>query len=182
MPPDDQPHPEGEPKPDLILLAVPVPPGLAEVFGYRYGARLVSFHWEPSGDDVWFDDGRHSGTGGGWGFLAYLRHRHVAPHLEPYNLGGSDMEADHALVIDRQQDLAGIIPVAAARAFLQNQLPPLPHLTPEQTEQAGRALDEAAAQGWREVRVDPDAVLRIMEERRRALEQMLSYLERWPHV
>src|SRR5437016_2755356 len=107
------PHPEGEPKPEIILLDVPVPPSLAGVFGYRGQSRFVSFHWEPSGDDVWFDDGRCSGTGDGRGFLAYLRHRHVASHLEPYNLGGSDTEADHAFVIDTDRDLAGVMPVAA---------------------------------------------------------------------
>lgn len=175
-------HPDGEPKPDLIPLDVPVPPGLARVFGYRERARFVSFHWEPSGDDVFFDDGRRSGTGDGRGFLAYVRHRHVAPHLEPYDLGGCDREADHVFVIDQELDLAGVVPIAAARRFLKSQLPPLPPLTPEQMEAARHAVDEAVAQGWREVRVDPDAVRRIMEERRQALEQMLSYLERWPHV
>ena len=178
----DDPHPEGEPKPDLIPLEVPVPPGLAKVFGYRYGLRFVSFHWEPSGDDVFFDDGRHRGTGDGRGFLSYLRHRHVASHMEPYNLGGSDTDADYALVIDRDQDLAGIISIAAARTFLKSQYPPPPELTAEQVEQTRRAVEETMAQGWREIKVDPDAIRRIIEERRQALEKMLSYLERWPHV
>ena len=134
----EAPHPEGEPKPDLIALEVPVPPGLAAAFGYRYGARFVTFHWEPGGDDVFFDDGRHSGTGDGRSFLAYLRHRHVALHLDPFNFGGSDEEADYVLVLDREQDLASVIPIAAARTFLKSQHSPPPELTPDQLEQARR--------------------------------------------
>jgi hypothetical protein len=171
-------HPEGEPKPDLIPLEVPVPVGLATVFGYRYGSRFVAFHWDPGGDEVFFNDGRLSGTGDGRGFLAYLRHRHVAPHLEPYNLGGSDTEADHAFVIDREHDLAGIIPTAGARVFLKSQYPPPPALTEEECAEARRAVEAVVAQGWREQHVDPIAVLRIMNERRQALEKMLAYLNR----
>ena len=181
MHPEDR-HPEGEPKPELIPLEVPVPPGLATVFGYRAGSRFVGFHWEPSGDDVIFDDGWHLGTGHGWAFIAYRNHRAVSPHLEPYNLGYSDAAAEHVLVIDREHDLAGIIPIAAARTFLKSQYPPPPELTPEELELARRALIEAVAQGWREQKVDSDAVARIMAERRKAIEQMKAYLDRWPHV
>lgn len=181
MCPVDQ-YPEGEPKPDLIPLEIPMPPGLAAVFGYRSNARFVGFHWEPSGDDVIFDDGRLLGTGDGWAFLAYRNHHTVASHLEPYNLGYSDVEAEHVLVLDRANDLPGIIPVAAARTFLKSQHPPPPELTPEQLEQARRAVAEAVAQGWREQKIDPEIVRRIMEERRQELAKMLAYLERWPHV
>src|SRR5260221_514912 len=74
MHPDEQ-HPEGDPKPELIPLEVPVPPGLAAVFGYRADSRFVGFRWEPSGDNVIFDDGQHLGTGHGWAFIAYRNHR-----------------------------------------------------------------------------------------------------------
>jgi hypothetical protein len=178
---EDQ-HPEGDPKPDLLPLEVPVPPGVAATFGYRAGSRFVGFHWEPSGDDVIFDDGRYLGTGDGWAFAAYRNHRTVSPHLEPYNLGYSDVDSEHVLVIDCTNDLAGIIPIADARAFLKSQYPPLPELTPEQMEQARRAVMDVVAHGWREQQVDPNVVRRIMEERRRALAQMISYLDRWPHV
>jgi len=146
---------EGEPNPELIPLDVPVPPGLAHVFGYRGAARFVGFHFEPSGDDVLLDDGRQFGTGDAWSFLVYRRHPAVAPHLEPYNLGYSDMEAAHVLVIDRSHDLAGIIPVAAARPFLKRQHPPPPHLSPQQLDAARRAIERTLVRGWQEQRLDP---------------------------
>ena len=159
-----------------------MPPGLAAIFGYRADSRFVGFHWEPSGDDVIFDDGRYLGTGDGWAFVAYRNHQSVSPHLEAYNLGYSDVDAEHVLVIDRENDLAGIIEVAAARTFLKSQHPPPPQLSPEQLEQARRAVIDAVSQGWREQQVDSETIRRIMDERRRALAQMIAYLDRWPHV
>jgi hypothetical protein len=174
--------PEGEPHPELIPLDVPVPPALTEVFGYRGQARFVGFHWEPSGDDVVFDDGRVFGTGDGWSFAAYRRHAAVAQHLEPYNLGYSDMDAMHALIIDRSHDLAGIIAIAEVRPFLKHQHPPPPDLSPEQLAEARHALEQAITRGWVEHRVDPEIVRQIMDERRQALMRMVSYLDQWPHV
>src|SRR5207244_734575 len=74
------------------LVPLPVPPNLAEAFGYRGEARFVAFRWEPAGDELVYDDGRLSGTGDPWTFLAYRRHAKVTPHLKPYNLGHSDIE------------------------------------------------------------------------------------------
>src|SRR5262249_57278337 len=40
-----------------LRLSVPVPPRLAELIGYRGEARWVAVHWEPCGDESFYDDG-----------------------------------------------------------------------------------------------------------------------------
>ena len=97
---------------ELIPLPIPVPPDLAEAFGYPGDSRFVGVSWQPAGDEVVYHDGRSFGTGDPWAFLVYIRHRVVAPHLEPYNLGSSDCEATHCLIIDRQEHRAAIAVVA----------------------------------------------------------------------
>jgi hypothetical protein len=101
----------------------------------------------------------------------------VAPQLAPYNLGSSDFEAEHCLVLDRQERRAYVAPVKAARAFLQAQHPPEPELSPWEREEMRRDLEEALARGWQEVRVDPQEVSRQMEEQRRAFAAMLAFLD-----
>src|SRR4051794_19243387 len=83
-----------------VRLDVPVPPRLAELIGYRGEARWVAFHWEPSGDESFYDDGQASGTGSAWAYLAYVRHPAVASAVAPYNFGSSDSEATECLVLD----------------------------------------------------------------------------------
>jgi hypothetical protein len=64
-----------------VPVDVPLPPQLAETFGYPGQARYVAFHWTPSGDEVYYDDGRLGGTGASWAFLTYKRHPAVEPLL-----------------------------------------------------------------------------------------------------
>src|SRR5713101_7000640 len=59
---------------DLVSLEIPFPPRLAEAFGYQGLARFVGFHWDPVGDELRYDDGRRSGPGDTWAFLAYRQH------------------------------------------------------------------------------------------------------------
>src|SRR6266404_4826333 len=85
------------------LVDVPLPPQLTETFGYPGQARYVAFYWIPDGDEVVYDDGRMSGTGASWAFLTYRRHRAVEPLLDRWNLGYSDADAEHCLVLDRTE-------------------------------------------------------------------------------
>lgn len=173
----------GEPQPlPGTPLEVPVPPNLAEAFGYRGGARYVGFHWEPAGDELVYDDGRLSGTGDPWAFLAFRRHPAVEPHLEAFNLGYSDLEAEHCLILDRAEEQAAVAPIAAARAFLQAQHPPAPPLAPAEIAAVQQAIEEALRARSREVRIDPEVVRRWMDEQRQAIERMLAYLDQWPDV
>jgi hypothetical protein len=166
-------------EPEVTPLEVPLPPDAARLFGYPGDARLVAFHWEPAGDEVVYDDGRLSGTGESFVFLTYRRHPAVAPHLEPYNLGYSDREAEHRLVIDTEEGRAGVATAADARALIRDQHPPPPELSPYELEEARRFLEEAFSEGWREVRVDPEEVRQGMAAQRRAIAEMVEYLDRF---
>jgi len=170
------PH-QGDPKPDLIALAAPVPPDLARVFGYRGTAQFVGFRWEPGGEDIKFDDGKHSGRGDMDSWLAYLQHPAVYPHLDGYR----DLETAHALVIDRVHHLAGVIPIACVRMFLKQQYPPDSQMKPEQLAQSRHSIERTLVKGCQEQPVE-GAVRRHIRERRIALAKMMSYLDRWPHV
>lgn len=86
----------------LKKLAVQAPPMLVEAVGYPGPARYVSFYWTPCGDEVMYSDGRLSADGHWHAWLLFTRHRAIAPHIAPYNLGSSDEEATHWLLVDRE--------------------------------------------------------------------------------
>lgn len=86
----------------LERLVVPAPPMLAEAIGYPEQARYVAFYWTPCGDEVIYTDGRLSADGHWHAWLLFTRHRTIAPHLQAYNLGSSDEEATHWLLVDRE--------------------------------------------------------------------------------
>jgi hypothetical protein len=108
----------------LTPLNVPVPPMLDAAIGYKGKARFVSFQWTPYGDEADYSDGRVSATGNWQAFLAYIQHPAVSPFLEAYDLGSSDSEGKHALVLDREQFKVFIAPVKEAAKFLREQWPP----------------------------------------------------------
>src|SRR4051794_36633404 len=106
------------------LPMIPIPPQLLEAVGYHGDAALVSVCWTPLGDTVWYDDARSSGTGYAWAYLAWVRHKHVAPYLAPYDLGSSEQESQHRLLLDRQTRTVSVGTVAEVRAVLATQWPP----------------------------------------------------------
>src|SRR2546430_763150 len=84
-----------------VELTIPVPPKLAQLCGYPGEARYVGLAWQPCGDECEYDDGCMSGTGS-WGpYLAYTQHLAVGPALAAYDLGSSDGEPKHLLIIDQ---------------------------------------------------------------------------------
>ena len=165
--------------PPGIPLNLPFPSELAETFGYRGDARFVGFYWSPCGDEVIYTDGRSTGTGQSWTFLTYRRHRTVAPLLAGWNLGYSDQDADHCLILDRERNRISIAPIAEARTFLKSQHPPRPELSPEQAETL-REQVESLIQQWREADVDPAEVQRLMDDQRSRLAQMVAFLNTCP--
>jgi hypothetical protein len=169
----------GEPGNGHITVCATYPPELAEVFGYRGQARFVAFSWTPAGDQVVFDDGRSCGTGQSWSFLTWRRHRSVSPLLAPFNLGYSDHDADHCLVIDRERNRASIAPLGEARAFLHAQHPPAPELTPEQAETVRRHIEEAIKRRWQEA-ASAEAMGQAIAEQRGRLGRMIAWLDMAP--
>jgi hypothetical protein len=100
---------------------VPVPPLLAKAIGYTGRAHYVAFHWTPYGDEAKYFDGRVSGTGNWQAFLAYTQHPAVSPSLKDYDLGKSDTDAKHVLILDQAILEMFIAPVKVAEEFLTRQ-------------------------------------------------------------
>ncbi|MBY0459084.1 MAG: hypothetical protein K2V38_17245 [Gemmataceae bacterium] len=158
---------------------VPLSPDLCLTFGYRGAARYVGFHWSPVGDQLVYLDGVDAGTGQSWAFLEYKRHRAVRPLLAPFDLGSSERDGAHVLLIDRQGHRASVTPAGKARAFLAGQHPPPPVLTPEQEETFRHELDRLLA-AWRERPVDHEALEREMGEQGGRVARMVSWLDMAP--
>jgi hypothetical protein len=158
---------------------IPLPPELTEALGYRGAARFVGFFWSPLGDQLVATDGVNSGTAQSFAFLGYKRHRTVAPLLAPFDLGSSEEDGTHMLLIDRQMNQAAITPVAEARDFLARQHTPAPELTPEQQAAFQKELERLLAE-WRQRPVDHDAVAREMAEQRARVGRMMSWLDMAP--
>ena len=102
---------------------------LAQAIGYSGRAHYVAFHWTPYGDEAVYFDGRVSGTGNRQAFLAYTQHAAVRPSLKDYDLGKSDTDAKHVLILDQAILEMFIAPVKEAEQFLIRQwLPKSPAL------------------------------------------------------
>jgi hypothetical protein len=104
-------------------LDIPVPPMLEQAIGYDGEGRWVAFYWMPGGDEVIYDDGRFSTDGTWQAYLLYVQHATVAPHLAAYNLGNSDQEAEHYLLLDRQERRMYVATIEEAQRVLHDQWP-----------------------------------------------------------
>ncbi len=84
-------------------LDVPIPPArlLERALGYGGEAEWLAIWWEPAGDEARWSDGRRSADAEWPAYLLYTRHPRVAPALWPYDLGSSDGEARHKLLLHR---------------------------------------------------------------------------------
>ena len=142
----------------MTPLAIPVPPAdlLEPAIGWSGGdARWISICWTCCGDCPWIEDGQSSMTGHAWGLLAWWRHLSVAPVVRNLDLGNSEWDGTHRLVLDRQDRRVFVATSEEARAFLHDQWPVEQEieLTPEQ---------------WREV---------VEEVRQRMLDRPLPSIE-----
>ena len=158
---------------------IPMPPDLTLTLGYRGNARFVGFFWSPLGDQLVATDGIHSGTAQSWAYLTFRRHRAVSPLLAPFDLGSSEEDGTHMLLIDRDANRASVAPVADARTFLAEQHPPAPELTAEQQEAFRAELDRLLAE-WRTRPVDHAAVAREMAEQQGRVGRMMAWLDMCP--
>jgi hypothetical protein len=162
---------------DLIPLKAPIPPLLAKVLGYKGNARYVSFNRTPLGDEVEFSDGRESGTGNWQAFLAYIQHPAVSPFHEGFDLGSSESEAKHVLILDRAQQQLYIAPVREAENFLHGRWP---QLSPSRILQEEKIAKIAIALGHRKQShdVDIEEIQQRIEEQHVLIETMLRWLDK----
>jgi hypothetical protein len=115
-----------------IDIPVPPEPILENSVGYwnERGARYLALWWEPAGDEVMVSDGFVTFTGNWAGYLAYVHHPKVFPHLANQPLGSSDEPARVCLVIDLQDRRAFIVPIREAEKSLVEQWQSEPHQVP----------------------------------------------------
>lgn len=112
----------------LTKLPVAAPPVLPEALGYEGEARYIAGYWMPGGDEVVVDDGILSFTGEWPAWLVYIGHPSVNRVLSAYNLGSSDEDAEHWLLIDRTEHKAYIGPADIVKRFLNASLPQRPEV------------------------------------------------------
>ena len=109
----------------IIPLPIPVPPAplLERAVGYQRNTetRFLALWWEPCGDEVMVSDGSISFTGHWPGYLTYVQHPRIYPHLASYNLGSSEYEAEYHLMIDRKERGACLLPSNQAGRLLSGQ-------------------------------------------------------------
>jgi hypothetical protein len=159
-------------------LKIPVPPNLAALCGYPGEARFVGLCWQPCGDECEYDDGRMSGTGS-WGpYLAYTQHLAVGPALAAFDLGSSDGEPKHLLIIDQGERKAAAADVRTGREFLRRQShPPLPAFDPEDEDAADTLADFLDLSKWKEVEIDQAEIETRMRAEAEQTEEMLRFLD-----
>jgi hypothetical protein len=162
----------------LIPLNVPVPPLLATAVGYIGEARYVAFQWAPYGDEAEYFDGRRSATGNWQAFLAYIQHPAVSPLLQDYDLGSSESEARHALILDREKLEVFIAPVKEAQTFLTDQGPPEPHLRMSQEEYLAK-ISEMLKSVKQTDDIDIEEIQRRIDEQYALVEAMQRWLDKY---
>jgi hypothetical protein len=160
----------------LIHLRAPVPPLLAKALGYKGNARYISFKWTPIGDEVDYSDGRESATGNRQAFLAYIQHPAVNLFFEGYDLGSSQREAKHALLLDRAQHEIYIAPVREVEEFLKWRWP---QLSPSRMHQEENMAKIAIALKRRNPRdIDIEEIQQRIQEQHVLIETMLRWLDK----
>ena len=131
-----------------LRLAAPVPPQLEAAVEYRGEARFFGIFWQPAGDEAMVTDGRTTHDGCWWGYQAFVDHPLMMLALagHHYDLGSSDTDATHWLIIDRETRTIALAPRPHAEAFLTQQHPALPtlHLTRDDW----LAVIQAASAQW----------------------------------
>ena len=150
---------------------------LAKAIGYTGDARFVSFQWIPYGDEAEYSDGRLSATGNWQAFLAYVQHPAVSQFLSEYDLGSSDSEATHALILDREKLEVLIAPVKEAQTFLTKQWPPEPPIRMSQEEYLAK-LSEALKHVKQPDDIDVEEIQRRIEAQYALVEEMQQWLDK----
>jgi hypothetical protein len=159
-----------------VELSIPVPEGIAALCGYPGEARYVGLCWQPCGDEVEYDDGQMSGTGS-WGpYLAYTQHLAVGPALAVFDLGSSDGEPRHILIIDQAERKAIVADVRTGRDFLRRQEhPPLPEV--DAGDVAESLTDFLDVTKWDGVMIDQAEIEARMQAEAEQVAEMMRFLD-----
>ncbi len=157
------------------LAGCPVPPGLERAMGYDGELRYVAFYWTPYGDEVVYDDGTQSGDGDWQVWLLYVRHPKIRPFLTQLELGSSDTEARHWLLLDCQARFFYCGEVKAVRKFLNRQVPVQlvdtpPVLRREDLQKLNKSLKERPPVTMEEIHA-------IMRQRTKKLAELREWLD-----
>ncbi len=163
----------------LRPLNVPVPPTFEEAICYPGDERYVALWWSRCGEDIIYDDGYRSGTGHSFGWMAFARHRVVAPilsRLDYLDYDRGDHPGTERLLLDRYQRrfYAGGANLVMDTVKRENNIPAAD--TPPLV-LSKKQLDELAA-GFRKVTTLPAEELdRRMQELRCQIGEMLCWLD-----
>lgn len=128
----------------LIPLPILVPEILPRAFGYSGDARYFAAYWMPGADELVVEDGQSSLCGAGWrAWLLYKDHPLIAPFIQGYNFGYSEVDAEQWMIFDLYEHRAFVAPLKIARSFLRSQWPQSePHqLTSEEFEALVKNLE-----------------------------------------
>lgn len=150
---------------------------LEQALGYFGSARLVAFYWEPVGDKAVFDDGVVSADAERNAYLGLLEHPTVAAQVRACDLGNSEDEAPHWLLLDREARVLYALPAREAAALLYQQWASRPDASesPDESAAAFQAFIEEV--GWQDVPVDLAAVERWRQEQGARRAAMLEWLD-----
>jgi hypothetical protein len=166
----------------VISLDIPVPPQIEAAVGLPdTPARYFALYWSPCGDEVNFDDARSSGTGTWTGYLAYTRHPAVAFALASFNLGSSDQEAEHWLLIDRRERKAFVGTWRDVARKLREQWPPQEPVTLSKEDWTA-LIDRLDAEFRSRPMPTMEEITARMEEQRRLEEAMVTWLDATPQA
>jgi hypothetical protein len=128
----------------IVRLPLGCPAQLVELSGYDGAGRLVAMWWTAIGDELMFSDGTITATGDYRGWLALCAHPLTRLFLNPYELGSSEHEAEHWLLVDRHLATLDVGLAYDVQALLATQPSELHALTAELSPTEAAALLEHA--------------------------------------
>ena len=160
----------------MNFLNVHVPEELEAAVGYKGHARHFAMYWTPAGDEAMIDHGEVSFDGNWHGYLAFIQHPYIRPHLFGSQLGNYDEEAVQMLIIDRYERRLAIAGWQEGHKFLAHQHSPrtLTRLAFEDSE----ALREAIRRALVELPMPtPEEIKQMMHEQHEAVAALIVALD-----
>jgi hypothetical protein len=159
----------------MTRINVLVPPMLEAALGYQGAARWVAFYWEPSGDELRYEDGSLSADVSWLAWLTFVRHPRLAPHLQQFHFGNSEEPAQQWLLLDRETRTLSVGAPAMIKQFLREATPP--HLTSA----ALTALQDSIRQRLSAPQHIPVLVAQAMQREQRLVQELRTWLDAHEH-